>query len=69
MLRWDDLPDVPADVGPCVVTLGNFDGVHAGHRAVLGRVVELARANGATAVAVTFDPHPLAVLHPNRAPE
>jgi riboflavin kinase / FMN adenylyltransferase len=52
-----------------VVTLGNFDGVHRGHRAVLGAVVEQARATGARAVAVTFEPHPVAVLHPGRAPQ
>jgi riboflavin kinase/FMN adenylyltransferase len=67
--RWNDLSAVPSDVGPSVVTLGNFDGVHAGHRAVLGKVVEIARAEGALAIAVTFDPHPLQVLHPDRAPE
>jgi riboflavin kinase/FMN adenylyltransferase len=49
--------------------LGNFDGVHRGHRAVLSTVVERARADGAHAVAVTFDPHPVAVLHPERAPQ
>ena len=69
MERWNDLAAVPPDVGPCVVTLGNFDGVHAGHRAVLTRLVERARAENARAVAVTFDPHPLRVLYPDRAPE
>jgi riboflavin kinase/FMN adenylyltransferase len=52
-----------------VATLGNFDGVHKGHQAVLATVVERARAEGARAVAVTFDPHPVAVLHPERAPQ
>jgi riboflavin kinase/FMN adenylyltransferase len=66
--RWNDLGDVPAGYGPSVVTLGNFDGVHAGHRAVLGQVVTRARAAGSRAVAITFDPHPLQVLHPDRAP-
>ena len=47
-----------------MVTLGNFDGVHRGHREVLRRVVELARARDALAVAVTFTPHPRAVHHP-----
>jgi riboflavin kinase/FMN adenylyltransferase len=51
-----------------VVTLGNFDGVHRGHRAVLGQLVEQATARAATSVAVTFEPHPLAVLFPDRAP-
>ena len=69
MQRWNDVSDIPADFGPCVVTLGNFDGVHAGHRAVLGRAVEAASGAGAQAVAVTFDPHPLQVLYPDSAPE
>lgn len=69
MQRWNDLTEVPDGFGPCVVTLGNFDGVHGGHRVVLGRVVEAARAVDAPAVAVTFDPHPLRVLFPDRAPE
>jgi len=69
VLRWTNLSQVPAGFGPSVVTLGNFDGVHRGHRAVLGAVVEQARATGAHAVAVTFEPHPVAVLHPGRAPQ
>lgn len=52
-----------------VVTIGNFDGVHRGHQAVLGRVVSLARADGRAAVAVTFDPHPAQVHRPEDAPE
>ncbi|MFC6005510.1 bifunctional riboflavin kinase/FAD synthetase [Angustibacter luteus] len=69
MERWNDLDDVPTDLSGAVVTLGNFDGVHAGHRAVLARVVERARALSATSVAITFDPHPVQVLFPDRAPE
>ena len=69
MQRWTHLGDVPPGFGPSVVTIGNFDGVHRGHRVVLGRVVERARALGALAVAITFDPHPLAVLYPERAPQ
>jgi riboflavin kinase/FMN adenylyltransferase len=65
---WNGLAEVPADLGRSVVTLGNFDGVHRGHRAVLGQLVEQAAARGATSVAVTFDPHPVAVLFPERAP-
>ncbi|MDE9367625.1 bifunctional riboflavin kinase/FAD synthetase [Luteipulveratus sp. YIM 133132] len=68
MLRLTDLSEVPADLGPTVLTLGNFDGVHRGHASVLATVVEQARARGARAVAVTFEPHPLAVLHPESAP-
>jgi riboflavin kinase/FMN adenylyltransferase len=66
--RWDDLEAVPAGFGPSAVTIGNFDGVHRGHQEVLGRLVARAREVGAAAVAITFHPHPLAVLHPDRAP-
>lgn len=68
VLRWTDLQEIPSGFGPSVVTLGNFDGVHRGHRALLGTVVREAGVRGAQAVAVTFDPPPLAVLHPERAP-
>lgn len=68
MLRWTDLTQIPEGFGPSVVTLGNFDGVHRGHRAVLATVIEQARERGARAVAVTFDPHPVAVLRPDQAP-
>ena len=69
MQRWTDLDQVPSDVGPSVVTIGNFDGVHRGHRTVLGRMVATARSIGGIAVAVTFDPHPAQVHHPERAPD
>ena len=49
-----------------VVGLGNFDGVHLGHRMILGRLVEAAKARQGTALAVTFYPHPLSVLRPGR---
>lgn len=65
---WNSLDDVPGDLGRSVVTLGNFDGVHRGHRAVLARVVERATSHDALSVAVTFAPHPLVVLYPDRAP-
>src|SRR5690606_40747901 len=68
VLRWTDLQEIPSGFGPSVVTLGNFDGVHRGPRALLGVVVHEAHARGARAVAVTFDPPPLAVLRPDRAP-
>ena len=68
MQRWDGLDQVPPGFGPSVVTLGNFDGVHLGHRSVLADVVARARLRAASAVAVTFDPHPLQVLYPDSAP-
>lgn len=54
--------------GPCVVTIGVFDGLHRGHQRVIERVVELARESNAQAAVVTFDPHPAQVLDPERAP-
>ena len=68
MRVWRSLDDVPAAFGPSVVTIGNFDGVHLGHRHVLRRAREEATARGIPVVAVTFDPHPMQVLLPERAP-
>jgi riboflavin kinase/FMN adenylyltransferase len=65
---WRSLAEVPADLGGTVVTIGNFDGVHLGHRRVLSRAREVADERGLTLVAVTFDPHPMAVLRPEHAP-
>ncbi len=53
---------------PAVVTIGNFDGLHAGHRHLVRRVVALANKNGWRSMAVTFDPHPTTVVAPQRAP-
>ena len=53
---------------PTVVTVGNFDGIHRGQRAVLDRVVARAGELGLPSVVVTFEPHPLAVLVPDKAP-
>jgi riboflavin kinase/FMN adenylyltransferase len=51
-----------------VVTMGSFDGLHLGHRALLDRVVQQARTTGGKSVVLTFEPHPLTVLAPARAP-
>ena len=51
-----------------VVALGNFDGLHLGHHAIVGRTRALARERGSDAIAFTFSPHPIAVLAPRRAP-
>ena len=50
------------------VSVGNFDGVHRGHAAIVARLVALARRLGVPAVAFTFDPHPAAILRPETAP-
>jgi riboflavin kinase/FMN adenylyltransferase len=60
--------EVPPDFGPSVITIGNFDGVHAGHRRIMRRVVALAREKGCVPAVLTFDPHPARVLAPDRAP-
>jgi riboflavin kinase / FMN adenylyltransferase len=54
----------PAACRAGVLTLGNFDGVHRGHQALITESVRQARAVGSPAVAVTFDPHPLQLLRP-----
>ena len=68
MQIWRSLDEVPADVGPTAVVIGNFDGVHLGHRHVLARAREIADERSLLVVAVTFDPHPMAVLRPEHAP-
>lgn len=59
---------LPPEVAGTVCTVGTFDGVHRGHRLVLDRLADRARALGLPAVLVTFDPHPLEVVNPAAAP-
>jgi len=61
-LAWDV-------AGPTGVAIGVFDGVHLGHRRVLRRMVERAHGDGLIPTALTFDPHPLEFLAPERAPD
>jgi riboflavin kinase/FMN adenylyltransferase len=65
---WRSLDEVPADLGRTTVVIGNFDGVHRGHRTVIARARRTADRTGTPLVAVTFDPHPMAVLRPEHAP-
>ena len=65
---WRGISAVPVDLGPSVVTVGVFDGVHRGHQVIVAEVVRRARALGAQAIAVTFEPHPLEVLRPGSHP-
>ena len=70
MRVWPSCDAVPTDLGRTVVTIGNFDGVHLGHQHVVSRAREVAGELGGDlpVVAVTFDPHPIAVLRPEHAP-
>jgi riboflavin kinase/FMN adenylyltransferase len=63
------LAGVPAGFGPSAVTIGKFDGVHQGHRTVIGRLREIAEAEGLKAAVVTFDRNPLALLAPDKCPD
>ena len=68
MNLYRDWNELPSAFGPTALTMGNFDGVHLGHQLVLERVLETARKQGITACVLTFHPHPVKVLHPERAP-
>ncbi|MGM7697211.1 bifunctional riboflavin kinase/FAD synthetase [Microbacterium sp. A84] len=69
MIVFRDPSEVPDDFGPAAVAIGKFDGVHAGHRAVIERLKVDAAASGSRAVAVTFDRNPLALLRPELCPK
>ncbi|MGH9598138.1 MAG: bifunctional riboflavin kinase/FMN adenylyltransferase [Edaphobacter sp.] len=64
MQIFHQLAEVPPDFGPSIATIGNFDGVHRGHRGVIAEVVARARALGVQSIAITFDPHPARVVRP-----
>jgi riboflavin kinase/FMN adenylyltransferase len=64
MQIFHQLDDVPADFGPTLVSVGNFDGVHRAHAHVLREIVTRARSTGSKAVAVAFEPHPIRILRP-----
>ena len=68
MQRLDGEAMAPADLRGGIVALGNFDGFHLGHQAVVGRAVALARAAGRPALVATFDPHPVRYFQPDAAP-
>lgn len=65
MTRWIPLEKVERNAHN-VITVGTFDGVHAGHRQLIQRLIRLARQSGATSTVVTFDPHPREVIHPDQ---
>jgi riboflavin kinase/FMN adenylyltransferase len=69
MRVFHSVAEVPADFGPSVVSIGNFDGVHVGHGEIMRRVVAIGRERSLTPTVLTFDPHPARVLAPARAPK
>jgi len=69
MQIFPSIAEMPASLPRTVAAIGNFDGVHRGHREIIARVRERARLLGAQALVVTFDPHPLSLLRPEQAPK
>jgi riboflavin kinase/FMN adenylyltransferase len=65
MQVFHQLADIPSDFGPTVVTVGNFDGVHRAHTAVLKEIGDGARQQNLKSVAVSFEPHPIRILRPD----
>jgi riboflavin kinase/FMN adenylyltransferase len=68
MQIFHDPAELPSDYSATVVSVGNYDGVHRGHRFLLARVVERARTLQARSLAVTFEPHPTRLLRPGAGP-
>jgi riboflavin kinase/FMN adenylyltransferase len=62
------IDDLPAELTGGAVTIGNFDGVHRGHARIVERLVAKARAVGGPSIVFTFDPHPVRLLRPDKAP-
>jgi riboflavin kinase/FMN adenylyltransferase len=69
VIVYDGLDAVPAQRPASVVTIGKFDGVHAGHRAVIAHLLQRAAEDGLASVVVTFDRNPLALLRPDLCPD
>ncbi len=63
-----DADNVPEELKGSIVTIGNFDGVHLGHRELLKKIVREAEAIDKKSVVITFDPHPQKIIHPERRP-
>lgn len=66
---YRSLAEIPADFGPSVAAIGNFDGVHLGHQEILRSAAAEARSRQMRSVVITFDPHPAQVLYPKEAPK
>src|SRR5579862_3591982 len=65
MRVFHQLEEIPADFGPTLVSVGNFDGVHRAHSRVLSQIVQRARERKFKSVAVAFEPHPGRILRPD----
>jgi riboflavin kinase / FMN adenylyltransferase len=68
MIRLDNLTPIPESMRGAIVALGNFDGFHQGHQAVVGEAIRWARAEGRPAIVATFDPHPVRLFQPDAEP-
>jgi len=68
VIVWHGVEEIPTDLEGTVVTIGVFDGVHRGHQRLIEEAVRQAHTRGVPAVMVTFDPHPIKVFLPDRAP-
>ena len=68
MKIFRSLEEVPADFRPSALTIGNFDGVHFGHRKILRRLGTIAAERNWKSSVLTFDPHPTCVVAPDRTP-
>jgi len=66
MQVFQKLEDVPSDFGSTLLSVGNFDGVHRAHAQVLRTIVQRAREFGGKSIAVSFEPHPVRILHPDK---
>ena len=68
MRIYREISELSAVTGPVSLAIGVFDGLHIGHQAVVQRAMQGASTDGGSAVVVTFDPHPVTVLRPDKAP-
>ena len=68
MIRLDSRQPLPSELRGAIIALGNFDGFHRGHQAVVGEALAWARAEGRPAIVATFDPHPVRFFQPNTPP-
>ena len=63
-----NIDNIPEDLTGAIVTIGNFDGIHLGHREIFRKLVRAAGEKNKKSVVITFDPHPQKIIHPERRP-